>query len=180
MVKRHLVIAVLTGALALVACDDPVETGRSIVTVSQFNSGSPVQSDVLFDDGTSAYVPEDLIMCIFTSRPYNAYVTGFVRDAVMIDTYTITWERIDGGTGALPTRTEACAIYVTHADDTDAEIRLVTWEDKGGPILSPLVGSANQIRMRATIEFHGREVGSTAEIESAITVDVNFADTVNT
>ncbi len=180
MVKRHLAIAVLTGALALVACDDPAETGRSIITVKEFNDGTPVQSDVLFDDGTSAYVPEDLIQCIFTSRPYNSYITGFARDAVMIDHYTISWERIDGGTGALATRTEACAIYVTHAEDANAAIRLVTWEDKSGPILSPLIGSAGQIRMRATVQFHGREVGSTAEMESSITVDVNFADTVNT
>jgi hypothetical protein len=179
MAKRLLAFAVLAGALALGGCDDPVETGRSIVTVKQFNFGSPVQSDVLFDDGTSAYVPEDLIPCTFTSRPYNQYVTGFTRDAVMIKRYHISWVRIDGGSGALAARDEACAIYVTHAEDADAAIRLVTWEDKSGPILSPLIGSANQIRMQATITFFGTEVGSTDEIEFGITVDVNFADTVN-
>ena len=90
------------------------------------------------------------------------------------------WTRTDGGTGALPTRDEASSIYLTVGEETEAFIRLVTWGDKNGAILSPLVGSPNQIGMRADITFTAREVGTEEEIEFAASVSVNFADAVNT
>ncbi len=179
MAKRF--IAVLTVALlALTACDDAPESGRTTVYVQEFNGGSPVQSDVVVDDGTNpAYVAEDLVPVTFAARPFNDFITGGSHTQVVIENYHVVWTRTDGGTGALATRDEASYIYVDIGEPVDAFIRLVTWGDKSGPILSPLIGSPGQIGMRADITFFGRIVGTESEVEFATSTSVNFADAVN-
>ena len=180
MAKRSIAF-VTVALLALAACDDAPESGRTIVSIQDFNSGAPVQSDVLVDNGTDpAYVPEDIIPVTFIARPYNNLITGTTHSQVVVESYHIVWTRTDGGTGALPTRDEASSIYLTVGEETEAFIRLVTWGDKNGAILSPLVGSPNQVGMRADITFLAREVGTEEEIEFAASVSVNFADAVNT
>jgi len=181
MLKRHLAcIAFALVAVGLVSCDDSNETGRTIVSVVDFNGGTPVQSDVLIDNGTDpAYVPEDIIPVSFTARYYNEFVTGVTHSQVVVNSYHVDWTRTDGGSGALPSRDEAAHINLTVGDQTDATIRLTTWEDKSGAVLGPLVGSANQISMRADVTFHGTEVGTTHEVEFKVSASVNFADLVN-
>ncbi len=179
MSKRSIALLAIAFA-AMVACDDAPESGRNVVSILEFNGGAPVQSDVLVDNGTDpAYVAEDLIPVIFQSRPYNALVTGTTHNQVMIDSYHIAWTRTDGGSGALPARDESSNIYITTGEETDAVIRLVTWGDKSGPILSGLIGSPNQVGMRADITFHGREVGTEEEFEVQASISVNFSDAVN-
>ena len=179
MSKRS--IALLTVALlAMAACDDAPESGRTVVSISNFNQGAPVQSDVVVDNGTDpAYVAEDIVPAVFVARPYNELVTGTSHSQVVIESYHIDWTRTDGGTGALASRDEASSIYITVGEDTDALIRLVTWGDKSGPVLSGLIGSPNQVSMRADITFQGREVGTTEEFEIKTSVSVNFSDAVN-
>jgi hypothetical protein len=179
MSKRS--IALLTVALlAMAACDDAPESGRTVVSITEFNQGAPVQSDVVVDNGTDPpYVAEDLVPAVFTARPYSDLVTGTSHSQVVIESYHIVWTRTDGGSGALATRDEASSIYITVGEDTDATIRLVTWGDKSGPVLSGLMGSSNQIGMRADITFHGREVGTDEEMELQTSVSVNFSDAVN-
>ncbi len=180
MAKRHFALVVLAvAALTFVSCDDAPETGRSIVTILNFNNGTPVQSDVLFDDGTSSYIPEDLVPIELTARPYNKFITGVEHANIVVERYHIRWTRTDGGTGNLPERDEASHITIMWNTKTDAAIRLTTWQDKTGPVLSPLVGTSNTIGMRADITFFAREVGTTAEIEFATSISVNFADAVN-
>lgn len=182
MVKHNIAVAAFAIAgLLMVACDDSPETGRTIVSVENFNGGAPVESDVVVDNGTDPpYVAEDLVPVTFTSRYYNdKFITGEVRDEIIVTSYKISWERTDGGSGALATHTEEAHIAVPNDTPTDATIRLITWDDKSGPVLSPLMGSANQITMRATIEFFGRELGTEHEIEFRASVSVHFADVVN-
>lgn len=179
MSKRSIAL-VAVALLAMAACDDAPESGRTVVTITEFNKGAPVQSDVVVDNGTDpAYVAEDLVPVVFTAHPYNDLVTGTTHSQVVIESYRIVWTRTDGGTGALATREEASSIYITVGEDTDALIRLVTWGDKSGPILSGLIGSPNQIGMRADITFNGREVGTEQEVELQTSVSVNFSDAVN-
>ena len=179
MSKRF--IAVLTVAvLALAACDDAPESGRTILSILDFNGGSPVQSDVVFNDGTNPpYIVEDIVPVTFVARPYNSFITGTTHDRVVVDRYHITWERTDGGTGALQPRDEAASILVQMGQETEAFIRIVTWGDKDGPILSPLQGGAGVVSMRADITFYGHEVGTTEDIELSTSVSVNFADASN-
>jgi len=181
MLKRHLAcIAFALVAVGLVSCDDASETGRTIVAINDFNGGAPVQSDVLFNNGTDPpYVPEDIIPVSFTARYYNGFVTGVTHSQVVIDRYHIDWTRTDGGTGALASRDEAASITLTVGDQTDASLRLTTWTDKTGPILAPLVGSLNAVVMRADVTFFGREVGTTKEVELKASVSVDFADLAN-
>ena len=180
MAKRYLACVAALAVLALGACDDSPESGRTIVSVIDFNAGAPVQSDVQFNDGTDVYIPEDIVPVTFSGRFYNKYITGTTHNQIVIESYHVVWTRTDGGTGTLPTRDEASSIYVLVGDETDAFIRLTTWADKTSAVLSPLVGSANQVTMRADITFTGRDIGSTEEIEFATSVSVNFADIVNT
>ncbi|HXV13762.1 MAG TPA: hypothetical protein VEC56_06110 [Candidatus Krumholzibacteria bacterium] len=180
MAKRYIALVAVLAVMALVACDDAPESGRTIVSIQDFNLGTPVQSDVVVDNGTDpAYISEDLIPVTFTARPYNAFITGTTHNQVVIESYHVVWTRTDGGTGTLATRDEASSIYVSVGDETEAFIRLVTWGDKAGPVLSPLIGSANQISMRADVTFTGREVGTEEEIELSASVSVNFSDAVN-
>lgn len=179
MAKRSIAL-VTVALLALAACDDAPESGRTLVSIQEFNAGNPVQSDVVVDDGTNpAYVSEDLIPVMFVARPYNKFITGTAHNQIIVERYHVEWTRTDGGTGALESRDEASSIYVTVGDETEAFIRLVTWGDKSGPVLSPLIGSPNQVAMRADVTFFAREVGTEAEIEFAASVSVNFADAVN-
>lgn len=179
MAKRYFACVAVLAVLALGACDDAPETGRTIMSVDNFNGGMPVQSDVVFDDGTDNYIPEDIILATFSGRFYNKFITGTNHSQILIESYNIVWTRTDGGSGTLAPRTENSAIYVTVGDETDASIRLTTWADKTGPVLAPLVGTSNQVAMRADITFAAREVGTEEEIEFAISVGVNFADIVN-
>jgi hypothetical protein len=181
MLKRNIALAALVLiALGMVACDDAPETGRSIVDIKEFNEGFPVQSDVYFDNFTDPpYVPEDIIPVTFSARPYNTCITGAEHFQIIIEEYTITWTRTDGGTGTLATRTENSHIVVSVGSLTDAAIRLTTWADKTGPVLSPLVGTSNSIAMRADIDFKGREMSTTEAIEFKASLSVNFADAVN-
>ncbi|MCI0452310.1 MAG: hypothetical protein L0Z51_07950 [Candidatus Latescibacteria bacterium] len=181
MAKRNIASVAVLALLALVACDDAPESGRTIVSIQEFNLGTPVQSDVEVNNGTDPpYIAEDLIPVTFTARPYNAFITGTTHNQVVIESYTVVWTRTDGGTGTLATRNEASSIYVTVGEETEAFIRLVTWGDKAGPVLLPLVGGSGQISMRADVTFIGREVGTEEEIELSASVSVNFADAVNT
>jgi hypothetical protein len=181
MAKRYLACVAALAVLALGACDDSPESGRSLVSVTSFNGGTPVQSDVLVDNGTDpAYIPEDLIMASFIARPYNRFITGTTHNQIVIESYHVVWTRTDGGTGTLATRDEASSIYVTYGEETEAFIRLTTWADKTGAVLAPLVGTSTQVTMRADVTFTGREVGTEEEIEFATSVSVNFADIVNT
>lgn len=181
MAKRHIAFVAVfaVAALAFIGCDNAKETGRLIVTISSFNGGVPVQSDVVVDNGTDpAYVPEDLIPVTLTARAYNGLVTGNEHSQAVFDHYTVHWSRTDGGT-ALATRDELSDIYVSTDKDADATIRLTTWQDKTGPILSPLIGTSNQIAMRADITFYGHEVGNTKDVQFSVSVGVHFADEVN-
>jgi hypothetical protein len=180
MAKRYIAIVAALTTLVLAACDDAPESGRTIVSVTSLNAGNPVQSDVVIDNGTDpAYVTEDLIPVTFEARHYNDFITGTTHNQVIFDSYHVDWTRTDGGTGSLPSRDEACSIFVIVGDESSASIRLVTWADKNGPVLSPLVASPNQVGMRADITFTGHEVGTTEEIEVKTSASVNFADAVN-
>jgi hypothetical protein len=172
MHKRHLVGVILAiASLALVACDDAAEEGRATIAVT-LNDGAPIESDV----DVAGVVFEDLIVAAFVSRPFNEFITA-PRGDVIIESYRITWERTDGGTGTLATREETVNIFVPVGDQVTASIRLVTWADKTGPVLLPLVGGGGTIAMRANIEFTAREPGTESEVKTAASATVNFADT---
>ncbi len=167
MLKRNIALAALfMVVLGLVACDDPAEKGRAIVEITEVNAGSPVAS--------SASTGEDLIPIVFTARPYNDYITGSEHSQIIIEKYSIIWTRTDGGTGNLATRSEQSHITVTVDKSTDAFIRLTTLADKNNPVLSSLVGTSNQITMRADIRFTGREIGTDKEVECATSLTVIF------
>ena len=173
MRKRHYVWAALAlAALGFVGCDDAPEEGRSTIAVT-LNGGVPLESDV--SDGGIIF--EDLIDAAFVSRAFNKFITA-PRGDVIVESYRITWERTDGGTGVLPPREETVNLYLPLEDPTITSIRLVTWQDKTGPILSPLVGTLNVVGMRCTVEFTARELGTESEVKTKASVSVNFADTV--
>lgn len=176
MRKRHIAFAAFAVlVLGIVSCDDAPESGRAVVVVTSINNGSPLESDV--SDGGVVY--EDLIPVAFVSRPYNEFITAPRGDAI-IEKYKIEWTRTDGGTGTLETREEITNIYVPTGvlESTGGVIRLVSWADKSGPVLAPLVGTNNVIAMSATITFFAREVGTEHEIECQAVVSVHFADTI--
>ena len=84
MSKRSIAL-VAVALLAMAACDDAPESGRTVVSISSFNQGAPVQSDVVVDNGTDpAYVAEDIIPATFVARPYNDLVTGTSHSQVVI------------------------------------------------------------------------------------------------
>lgn len=173
MHTRHYVWAALAlAAFGLVGCDDAPEDGRATIAVT-LNSGSPIESDV--SDGGVVF--EDLIPASFFSRAFNAYITS-PRGDVVIEKYRITWERTDGGSGVLAPREETVNIFVPLGTTVSTSIRLVTWEDKSGPVLGPLVNSLNTVGMRATVEFTCRELGTESEVKTSASASVNFADTV--
>ncbi|HEX5131148.1 MAG TPA: hypothetical protein VFX92_01530 [Candidatus Krumholzibacteria bacterium] len=178
MRKRHFAFAAFAVlVLGLVACDDAPESGRLTASVVSFNNGSPVESDV--SDGGVVY--EDLIPVSFTARPYSEFVTvvdGGPHSEMIVESYRIVWTRVDGGSGVLATRTENTHVYMQVGDITGSAVRLVTWDDKTGSVLAPLVGTTNQIMMRADITFTGREVGTEEEIEFMASINVHFADTL--
>jgi hypothetical protein len=172
MHKRQLVWAALAlAALAFVGCDDAPEDGRATVAVT-LNGGAPIESDV----SDAGVVFEDFITASFFSRAYNAFVTP-PRGDIIIESYRVVWERTDGGTGTLASREETLNLFVPLGSSVTTSIRLVTWADKTGPVLSPLVGSLNTITMSARIEFTAREVGTESEVKTAASASVNFADT---
>lgn len=184
MVKRNITLAVLVAvALAGVACDDPAEEGRMIVDIQEINGGMPVQSDVLYDDLSDPadvpYIPEDLIPIVLSARPYNDFITGNTHHQIIVEQYTVTWTRTDGGAGTLPTRTEASHIVIGVGGETEAAIRLTTWADKAGPVLSPLIATSNTVLMRADIAFEGREMGTEKDVQFSASISVNFADAAN-
>jgi hypothetical protein len=171
MHKRNLVWAALAlAAVGFVACDDAPEEGRAIIAAS-VNAGNPIESDV----DTGGLVFEDFIPVAYTSRAYNDYITA-PRGDVVVESYRIVWERTDGGSGTLGTREETLNLYLPLNGDVTHSIRLVTWADKTGPVLSALVGTGNTIGMRANIEFTAREVGTEHEVKTAASASVNFAD----
>ncbi len=174
MRKRHLAYAAFALlALGLTACDDVPESGRAVIVVDNINNGSPIESDV--SDGGIIY--EDLIPVSFVSRAYNEFIRAPRGDAV-IERYRIVWTRTDGGTGTLATREEITNIFVPVNDVAGGVIRLVSWADKDGALLSALEGTTNQIMMRATITFFAREAGTEHEIEFQASAGVHFADTI--
>jgi hypothetical protein len=175
MRKRHYGWAVLAlASLGFVGCDDAPEEGRATIAVT-LNGGSPIESDV--SDGGVIF--EDLIAAAFLSRSYNKFITE-PRGDVIIEKYRITWERTDGGSGVLSPREETTNFYVpiNESAPTNGTIRLVTWADKTGPVLAPLVGTLNTVEMRCTVEFTAREVGTEAEVKTSVSASVHFADTV--
>ena len=176
MRKRHTAFAAFAVlVLGLVACDDAPESGRATIIVTNINNGSPLESDVL----TGGLVYEDLVPVSFISRPYNQFITAPRGDAI-VEKYRIEWTRTDGGSGTLETREEITNIFVPLDDEpTGGVIRLVSWDDKSGPVLAPLVGTSNQIAMTATITFFAREVGTEHDIECQAIVSVHFADTAD-
>jgi hypothetical protein len=181
MLKRHLAcLAFALLAVGLVAaCDDSPETGRLILSVAGVNGGSPVESDV----ATDSLVTEDLISVQFAARPYNEFVTavpGGPHSTLIVDKYRIVWTRVDAGTGTLASREETTSIFVDafSTSGSGGVIRLVTWDDKNGPVLSPLVGTANTILMQAEVTFSAHEPGTESEIETKTTIQVHFADTI--
>ncbi|HEU4364088.1 MAG TPA: hypothetical protein VFT13_01350 [Candidatus Krumholzibacteria bacterium] len=175
MRKRFVAFAALAVvALAVAACDDAPESGRATIVVTNINNGSPLESDV----STDSLVYEDLVPVSFLSRPYNQFITAPRGDAI-IEKYRIEWARTDGGTGTLATREEITSIFVPVDGTASGVIRLVSWQDKSGPVLGPLVGTNNVIAMTATITFFAREVGTEHDIETQAVVGVHFADTAN-
>lgn len=173
MRKRQYVWAALAlAALGFVGCDDAPEEGRATIAV-MLNGGSPIESDV--SDGGLVF--EDLITAAFASRAYNKFITA-PRGDVLIEKYRITWERTDGGSGVLSPREETTNLYLPIDGSATGSIRLVTWQDKTGPVLAPLVGTMNTVGMRCTVEFTAREVGTEAEVKTSVSASVNFADTV--
>jgi hypothetical protein len=174
MHKRHFLWAALAVAVLIpMGCEDGPEEGRAVIAAT-VNSGNPIESDVI--DSTGA-VFEDFIPIALASRPYNDFITA-PRGDVIIESYRIVWERTDGGTGTLATREETVNVYLPVGGNGTMTIRLVSWSDKTGPVLQPIVGTNQLVTMRATIEFTAREVGTDHEVKTAASVTVNFADTL--
>jgi len=163
MLKRHFAfLALAIAALALIGCDDSPENGRAIVAVSEINNGNPVQSSV--STGTSDIVPME-----FRWRPYNEY--ALVSEAtphgdILIESYTISWT-LDGGTSAIPSRTEVTSIFVPVYDVVSAGILMVTAEEKAAVVGVP-------VSLIAHIDFKAREMGTEHEIEFSTQTSVTF------
>ena len=174
MHKRHIASAALLlfAAIGFVGCDDAPEEGRALITVTM-NDGAPIESDV--SDGGVVF--EDFIPVDFLSRPFNSFITA-PRGDVIVETYRVTWERTDGGSGTLSPREETLNLYVPLESSTGTVIRLVTWDDKSSAILAPLVGTVNVVTMRVTVEFTCREPGTESETKTSASATVKFADTV--
>jgi hypothetical protein len=174
MHKRHIASAALVvlAAIGFIGCDDAPEEGRATIAVT-LNDGGPIESDV--SDGGVVF--EDFIPADFFSRAFNQFITA-PRGDVIIESYRITWERTDGGSGTLSPREESLNLYLPLDDTVATSIRLVTWNDKSGTVLAPLVGTTNTVTMKVTIEFTCREVGTEAETKTAASATVHFADTV--
>ncbi|HEU4930033.1 MAG TPA: hypothetical protein VFU38_09390 [Candidatus Krumholzibacteria bacterium] len=176
MHKRHIASAalVLLAAMGFVGCDDAPEEGRVTVGVT-LNGGAPLESDV----SDAGVVFEDFVDADFFLRPYNNFITA-PRGDVIVESYRVTWERTDGGSGTLSPREETINLYLP-IDATmpiGSVIRLVTWDDKTGTILAPLVGTTNTVEMRVTVEFTCREPATDSEIKTSASASVHFADTV--
>jgi hypothetical protein len=176
MHKRHIASAALLlfAAVGFVGCDDATEEGRVTVNVT-LNEGGPIESDV--SDGGVVF--EDFIPADFWLRPFNEFITA-PRGDVIVESYRVTWVRTDGGSGTLSPREETVNVYLP-IDATmpiESVVRLVTWQDKTGSILAPLVGTTNTITMVVTVEFTCREPGADSEIKTQASATVHFADTV--
>lgn len=173
MRKRHLAFAAFSVLLlGLVSCNNAPESGTAVIVADQINDNSPVESDV----STGGIIYEDLVPVTFESRAFSQYITA-PRGNAIVESYTVSWTRTDGGSGTLPSHTEETNIFVPVDDSTPGTIRLVTWADKTNPLLSSLVGTTNQVTMRATIAFTAREEGTEKDIKFQAAVSVHFADT---
>jgi len=166
MLKRHFTfLALAIAALALVACDDAPESGRGTVTVSSINSGLPITSTVA--------TPGDVAIPMeFRWRPYNTLNTiteAAPHGDILIEHYTITWTRVSGGTGALPTRSEDTQIFLPVYEPGVGFVRLVTSTEKGDASLAAL-----PVTMTAHFDFVAREMGSTHEMEFSTQATVIF------
>jgi hypothetical protein len=165
MRKRHIAFAALAVlALGLVACDDAPEQGRLTAAVTSINGGNPVNSVV--GSGT-----DDNISVTFTARisnEINSLLEGGPHTDFYIESYSITWTRIDGGTGVYPTRTEFCHIYVAAYESATGTIRLDSTTEKSSGTVA--AGSI----LRADIEFTGRELGTEHEIKCKASTSVLF------
>ena len=174
MHKRHIASAalLLLAAIGFVGCDDAPEEGRALIAVTM-NGGAPIESDVSAD----SLVFEDFVPVEFFSRAFNEFITA-PRGDVIIETYRVTWERTDGGSGTLPPREESLNLYLPLNESVSTTIRLVTWGDKSGPVLGPILGTNSIVTMKVTVEFTCREVGTEAETKTTASATVTFADTV--
>jgi hypothetical protein len=167
MLKRHLALAVLgIAALFPLACDNPPESGRAIVSVSQINGGDPVAVSVA--SGTS-----DNIDMEFRWRPYNNTQLDISEATphgdIIIEHYRITWTRDSAGTGVLPAREENTSIFVPVYKLVTSGIRVVTAEEKTDPSLA-----AVPVSMTAHIDFNAREMGTEEKIEFSTSFSVRF------
>ncbi len=174
MHKRHIASAALLlfAAIGFVGCDDAPEEGRATIVVT-LNGGSPIESDVSAD----SLVFEDFVPVDFFSRAFNEFITA-PRGDVIIETYRVTWERTDGGSGTLSPREESLNLYLPLNGSVSTTIRLVTWDDKSGPVLGPILGTNNIVTMKVTVEFTCREPGTESETKTSASATVKFADTV--
>jgi hypothetical protein len=163
MLKRHFAfIALAIAALTLVACDDAPESGRAIVAVSNINGGNPVTSSV-------SLAADDVVPMEFRFRPYNMFNTiteAAPHGDIIIEHYTVTWTRTDGGT-ALPSRQETTSIFLSVYEPATSGVRLVTAAEKGSVTGVPVV-------MEAHIEFTAREMGTEEEIKFSTHFSVSF------
>ena len=168
MLKRHFAgLALALVAISLVACGDAPESGRGIVAVSSINGGVPISS--------SAAVAGDLIIpCEFRFRPYNSFVDiteASPHGDIIIESYTVSWTRSDGGSGVIPSRSEVTSIFLSVYEPAIGSIRMVSAAEKGDPALSTLPAT-----LIAHIDFVAREMGSEHDMEFSTEATVSFTN----
>lgn len=187
------IIVVLGLVIAFLAsCNSDPEEKRSVVTVVSINDNQPFFSDVLaqgdsvYDkDGDAVtrddYIEEDYVPLILLNRPYNSIFTSGPNEPLgdyLVTRYTVTWERLDGGTEKPRDYQGATSILLPSGEPTSASVLVVPAWEKGQPYLSALRYTNQEILCIAHFTFWGHEVGTDRETLFRADLSVNFGDKI--
>jgi hypothetical protein len=177
MFRKITALTVLLIALTMIttSCDqDNPQQNRSVIYIESLNDNvAPVVSDII----TNGTVFPDAINVVFRNRPYSRIIVT-APDKPYGDyeftRYTVEWSRADGG-AVMPPYSADLGLTVPSEYSAEANITIVTWENKANPPLST-IPAATQVNMNAKITFYGHEVGSDDETEVVAKIGVIFAD----
>jgi len=184
-------ILLLTGialvAFSGIACDRDGSLEPTTAVSSSLNNGEPYQADALEQGEDIAllsddYIGEDVIPVEFFAKPYadNAILNpGLEAGDFLIQSYTISYERVDGGPSLGWADFQGfTSILVKNDKHSVGSVILVPASYKTVPGVTALQYAAGEILMRATYTFIGKELSTNREAAIVASVTLNIFDWV--
>ena len=185
MAKHLLVLLMISVMVLSIAGCGEEQQNRSVVTVASLNENVPFLADVYSEndlaDPLDDAIVEDYIEVLFQNKPYNNLVITEPfqpHGDYIVDQYTITWTRTDGGSGVPPDYFGGTSIRVPSGGFGGGNIVLVPFSVKLMPFMVALQGTGTELLMVATITFSGHEAGTDRRSTFAGSISVGFGDVI--